>query len=282
MASCTFCPRYCQERTFGFCKAKDKFEVAWWGKHFGEEPPISGDKGSGTIFFGRCNLKCVYCQNWQISQEDFSGKFFSQEELLKLFFELQNQGCQNINLVSPTVWSGRLIPVLEKAKGSGLKIPIVWNTNAYESVEILKSLSGLVDIFLPDYKYDDDSLGLKYSQVSDYSKVARKAILTMFSLVGPQKLIVRHLILPGETKNTLKCLKFIRSLSPQIQLSLMAQYNPLYKAKNFPKINRKLTKQEYDLVLKEVKDLDFEEGWIQEFDQSVVPFTPDFNKEKPF
>jgi len=282
MGQCKICPRQCKERNLGFCKAKDKLEIVWSGKHFGEEPPISGTKGSGAIFFGRCNLACVYCQNWQISQGTIVGKNFSNDQLVELFFKLQDQNCQNINLISPTVWAKQLKIVLKKAKKNGLNLPIVWNSNAYESVETLQSLKGLVDIFIPDYKYDDESLGIKYSHAADYPLIAQKAIWEMISQVGVENIIIRHLVLPGQLKNTFGCLRFIRSLSPKIQLSLMAQYNPLYKAGDFIEINRKLTKKEYNLVLKMVKELDFKNGWIQEFDEAVECFTPDFKKQNPF
>ncbi len=268
------------------------FEISWFGPHFGEEPPISGTGGSGTIFFCRCNLKCVYCQNWQISQAKIACKKVSAVELLKMMFVLQEKGCHNINLVSPTMWVSGLRPVLKKAKSQGLKIPVVWNSNAYETLGMLEGLEGLVDIYLPDFKYADEDLAIKYSNAPNYPQLARKAILEMWRQVGDlvvdryglvQKgLIVRHLVLPGQLQNTQKCLEFVRSISDKVHLSLMSQYNPTYRAKEFPEINRILTKTEYEQVLKMVKDLNFKYGWVQEFGGAVRCLNPDFSKENPF
>ncbi|PIV00358.1 radical SAM protein [Candidatus Shapirobacteria bacterium CG03_land_8_20_14_0_80_40_19] len=256
--------------------------ISWYGKYFGEEPPISGQGGSGTIFFCGCNLKCVFCQNWQISQGNTSCETVSEAELLKIIFNLHNQGAGNINLVSPTIWAKQLIEVLKKAKQNGLKIPVVWNSNGYEKTEILKKLEGLIDIYLPDCKYSDEKLAIKYSSAPEYPKIAQKAILEMFRQVGVKGLIVRHLILPRQIKNSIECLKFIRSISPKIYLSLMTQYNPTYKAKYFPEINRKLNRQEYNKVLRAVKELRFENGWIQKFGESADLLMPDFSKKNPF
>jgi len=270
--------------------------IVWHGKHFGEEPPISGKNGSGTIFFSGCNLHCVYCQNWQISQGSISGKEISIKELSSIFLELQKSGCHNINLVSPTIWIDNIVKTIEESKKNGLIIPIVWNSNAYEKVEIIKKLDGLIDIYLPDYKYSTESLGQKYSNVKNYPEIAQEAILEMLWQVGDFRdkeegseekrrtrgLIVRHLILPGEIDNSINCLKFIRSISPNIHLSLMSQYYPLYKANNFTEINRVLTKEEYEKVSKTVDDLDFKNGWIQEFEEAPSLFNPDFSKENPF
>ncbi len=257
-------------------------KISWYGKHFGEEPPISGENGSGTIFFCGCNLKCVFCQNWQISQENISCETVGEVELIRIILNLQDQGCKNINFVSPTIWAGQLIEVLKKAKQKGLKIPVVWNSNGYEKSEILKELKGLVNIYLPDYKYGEEKLAIKYSSAPDYPEIAKKAILEMFRQVGIKGLIIRHLILPGQIKNTIECLKFIRSISPKIHLSLMTQYNPSFRARDFPEINRTLTKEEYNEVLAAVRGLGFDNGWIQEFGESVKCFTPDFNKKNPF
>lgn len=276
------------------------FEISWFGPHFGEEPPITGKNGSGTIFFYRCNLRCVFCQNWQISQFPYVSpvaglrrdKGKSTDEVLKIFFELEKKGCHNINLVSPTMWAEGLKEILYRAKNQGLKIPILWNSNAYETARILGKLRGMVDIYLPDYKYADDDLATKYSNAPGYSRVAREAILEMQRQVGDlmvdkndvakKGLIVRHLVLPGYLENTKKCLEFIRSISENVHLSLMSQYNPAYKAKEFPEINRTLTKEEYEKVLGMVEDLKFEDGWIQEFGRSAKCLNPDFRQENPF
>lgn len=277
------------------------FEISWFGPHFGEEPPISGTEGSGTIFFCRCNLRCVYCQNWQISQERVSCEIVSEAphrtvqgevELLRIMFELQEKGCHNINLVSPTIWASKLREVLRTAKKKRLKIPILWNSNAYETVKSLQKLEGLVDIYLPDYKYSEEELAVKYSRCPGYPKIASSAILEMQRQVGDLEvdengiakkgLIVRHLVLPGLIENSKKCLDFIRSISDGVHLSLLSQYNPTYRAKEFPEINRLLKKEEWEQVLKIVKDLDFKSGWIQEFGGAVKCLNPDFTKETPF
>lgn len=267
-------------------------EISWFGSHFGEEPPVSGIRGSGTIFFGHCNLHCVFCQNWQISQGLIDCQKISSDKLVSIFLELQEKGCHNINLVTPTIWSVHLISAIKEAKKKGLAIPIVWNSNGYEKVETLKKLEGLIDIYLPDYKYADDDLGAKYSAVPAYSETAQKAILEMFRQVGDlvidkngiaQKgLIIRHLVLPSNLENTKKCLEFIRSISENIHLSLMTQYNPLYRAPDFPEINRSLNKKEFDKISKMMEELKFKNGWIQEFDGAVKCFNPDFSHDYPF
>ena len=272
----------------------ENIQIAWSGLHFGEEPAISGTKGSGTIFFCRCNLKCVFCQNWQISQGSVAGKKYGVEEVAKIMLALQRKGINNINLVSPTVWSYFLIKIIPLARKKGLTIPVVWNSNGDEEISVLRQLGdlGAVDIYLPDFKYSFDNLGEKYSGVKNYSQKAQKAILAMQKQVGDlivnkngiakKGLIVRHLVLPGFLENTQKCLKFIRSISDNICLSLMSQYNPTYKAGKFPEINRSLTHDEYDQVMKMVKDLDFKFGWIQEFGHAVKCLNPDFYRENPF
>jgi putative pyruvate formate lyase activating enzyme len=304
LEKCNICPKKClvnrKINQFGFCKAGSNLQIAWFGKHFGEEPPISSTNGSGTIFFMGCNLKCVYCQNWQISQEWQKNKKNTYEinDVVQIILSLQKQGCQNINLVTPTLWSFQLKEVLIKARKKGLLIPVIWNSNAYEKAETLKELEGLIDVYLPDYKYYYNELANKYSFSKDYSNIAQKAILEMYRQVGDfeeiknkdkgietakiKGLIVRHLVLPEQINNTIECLRFIRLISPKIHLSLMTQYNPLYKAKEFLEINRTLNSVEYDEVVKKVKDLGFENGWIQEFNKSVKCFTPDFKKENPF
>lgn len=269
-----------------------KFEISWSGPHFGEEPPLSGTNGSGTIFFCRCNLRCVFCQNWQISQENISCKTVSEAELLKAIFELQKQGVHNLNLVSPTVWASKLREVIKTAKEKDLKIPVLWNTNAYETVKSLEKLEGLVDIYLPDYKHAQDNLALNYSNCPGYPEIAKAAILEMQRQVGDLRidkdgiaqkgLIVRHLILPGHLKNTKKCLEFIRSVSDKVHLSLMSQYNPTYKAHEFPEINRVLTRKEFEEVKDYAQKLGFKYGWIQEFGGAVKCLNPDFCQENPF
>lgn len=295
LSSCAICPRNClvnRKTKLGYCQKGEKLEVSWYGAHFGEEPSISGVRGSGTIFFTGCNLSCVYCQNWQISQNRIRGKLLDNPKLGEILLKLQSQGVHNINLVTPTIWTVQLIKVIKWAKKRGLKIPIVWNSNAYEKVETLKQLEGLVDIYLPDFKYADDDLGVKFSLVKNYSTIAKKAIYEMQRQVGDLKvgkngmavkgLIVRHLILPSHLENTRKCLTFIRSLSKNIHLSLMSQYSPVFKAGKFKEINRELTKEEDKMAKKIMEGLNFKYGWIQEFGESVKNLQPDFRKSNPF
>ena len=313
---CDLCPRNCRinrKKGIGFCKADDKIKISWFGHHFGEEPPISGPSrlrrsrgGSGTIFFSNCNLKCVFCQNWQISQPSFAlrfgglrkGKELNQDKsydvngIVEMMLKLQEEGSLNINLVSPTVWSYWLEKVIITAKRKGVKIPIVWNTNGYEKTKTLKEFEGLVDIYLPDYKYDNEKLAIKYSSAPGYPEVARKAILEMQRQVGDlqidQKgkairgLIVRHLILPGQIENTKNCLRFVKTISDRVHLSLMTQYNPLYRAREFAEINRPIGKQEFEAANKLVEGLGIKYGWVQEFGGAVKCFSPDFEKENPF
>lgn len=296
---CDLCPRNCRvdrannkNNKKGFCDGAEEIEISWYGLHFGEEPPISGIRGSGTIFFCHCNLKCVFCQNWQISQVCCGCKKCSEKEILEIMFELQRKGAHNINLVTPTIWSYWLKKIIFKAKKKGLKIPILWNSNAYEKVEILKEFEGLVDIYLPDYKYDIEKLAIKYSLAPNYPKIARQAILEMQRQVGDLEvdengiakkgLIVRHLILPNAMENTKGCLRFISSISPKVHLSLMSQYNPLYKACEFGEINRPINKEEFEAAEKLVKGFGINYGWIQEFGGAVKKLTPDFNKKDPF
>ena len=212
----------------------------------------------------------------------------SEVELLKIILGLQKEGVENINLVSPTTWAFWLKDILLEAKKNGLTIPIVWNSNGYEDIRIVREIGeiGAVDIFLPDYKYSDNKLAVEYSSASNYPKIAGEAILEMHRQVGDFRgnrgLIVRHLVLPGQIENTIGCLKFIRSISPKIHLSLMTQYNPLFMVKNYPEINRTLAKEEYDKVMEAVEDLKFENGWVQEFGEPVMCFNPDFTRTNPF
>lgn len=297
ITKCDFCPRKCGiDRTkeeIGFCGAKEKIEISWYGKHFGEEPVLSGKNGSGAIFFCRCNLKCVFCQNWQISQEGHGCKTYLLDEVVKIIFELEKEGANNINLVSPNVWALQIKEILLKAREKGLKIPVVWNSNGYEDVEVLREFEGLVDIYLPDFKYANEDLAVKYSSAPNYPKIAKEAILEMYRQVGDLEidsrekkgksgLVVRHLILPSQLENTRACLKFIREVSDNIYLSLMSQYNPMYQARNFPEICHTLSKKEYDQARNFVNDLDFQNGWIQEFDETVKCLVPNFNNSMPF
>lgn len=271
-------------------KTNKIIRIAWWGLHFGEEPPFVGDKGAGTIFFTGCNLRCVYCQNYQISQQGI-GKNYTLEELVKIMLKLQEMAALNIDLVSPTIWSEQIQEVIIKAKRKGLNIPILWNSNAYEEVEILKKLEGLVDIYLLDFKYGDNELGFKYSGVKNYVEKAKSAIKETLRQVGNLKLskeeivqkgvMVRHLILPNNIKNSLKVLDILEVIDKNLYISLMSQYEPTNKARDFKEINRNITREEFEKVFNYFRNLGFENGWVQEMDSNEI-FLPDFTKENPF
>jgi len=230
---------------------KNKISIAWFGKYFWEEPVLVGSKeqGTGAIFFSGCNLHCVFCQNYQISQE-MMGKLYSGDDLVNIMLHLQEMGAVTIDLVSPTIWWKSIKEALILAKKKGLKIPVIWNSNAYEDVAVLKQFQGLIDVYLPDFKYGDDKIAWHYSGVRNYSSIALKAIEEMLSQVGLLKLddnsvakrgiIVRHLILPNNTENSFLALKKLSQINMDIAVSLMNQYCPVYKAKDHPEINRKV------------------------------------------
>lgn len=290
---CTVCPRRCgadRTKKSGFCQAGDKVKIAWWGLHFGEEPPITGGGGSGTIFFSHCNLRCVYCQNWQISQEAI-GQEYEDREVVQMMLDLQRKGAENINLVSPTIWVKNLLQIIPLARKQGLKVPIVYNTNAHDSVETLRSLEGLIEIYLPDYKYSQEELAVKYSAAPNYPQIARQAILEMHRQVGDlvvnsrsvaeRGVVIRHLILPNAVANSLGCLDFLRGVSPTVFGSLMSQYSPGYKTINFPEINRPINRKEYEKVKNYWEKLELD-GWVQEFSEPVGVYQPDFSRDQPF
>lgn len=267
-------------------------KIAWFGKHFGEEPPLAGLKtqGAGGIFFSGCNLRCVFCQNYQISQGKVGQKEYSVEQLADMMLDLQKQDAVNIDLVSPTIWFQQIKEAILIAKNKGLVIPIVWNSNAYESEQLLKEMEGLVDIYLPDFKYGDDKVALKYSNAKNYSKVAKKAIKEMLRQVGNLKLeqgiakkgvVVRHLVLPNNLENSLRALEIIASVDRNVYLSLMNQYYPLHKAKEFPEISRQVSGEEFQRVLECAEKLGFENGWVQQEGSSEI-FVPDFMAKEPF
>ena len=271
----------------GYCHADDKIKIALVSTHYYEEPPISGKKGSGTIFFSNCNLNCVYCQNYDISQES-KGLEVDTTRLAEIMIEQQERGVNNINLVTPTMYVYQIIDAIKIARKNGLKIPIVYNTNSYESLDTIKMLDGYIDIYLPDLKYADDNLAQEYSKAPDYFKVATENIKEMERQVGKaifnedgimQKgIIVRHLILPNEIENSKAVLKWIsENLSKDTFISIMAQYFPTYKAKDIERLNRKITKEEYEEVENYMYSLGFENGYMQDLGEHEEEFVPDFN-----
>ncbi|MFH0857114.1 MAG: radical SAM protein [bacterium] len=267
-------------------------KIAYFGKHFGEEPPLVGDKnqGSGAIFFSGCNLRCVFCQNFQISQEGL-GKNYSVGELAKMMIKLQDDGAVNINLVTPTIWQRQIKEAIILAKSRGLTLPIAWNSNGYENILLLQEMEGLIDIYLPDFKYGDDEAGYKYSGVKNYSAAAVNATKEMFRQVGHLKigqdgiaqkgLIVRHLILPNNTENSISALHMLASIDNNIHLSLMRQYFPLHNAKAFSELMRSVNEDEFKKIYNFAEELGFKNGWVQE-EACECAFVPDFTKDKPF
>lgn len=268
----------------GFCKSGDKVKIALYSTHNFEEPCISGRKGSGTVFFSNCTMRCIFCQNYEISQLG-RGREITVEELADIFILQQEKGVENINLVTPTSYVPQIIEALKIAKKKGLKIPIVYNTNGYEKIETLKMLEGYIDIYLPDLKYYYDKLGKKYSGVNNYFEIATKAIKEMYRQVGAptlnekgimeKGLMVRHLVLPNEIKNSKKVLKWLKdNLDNNVFVSIMAQYFPTYKAKNIENLNRKLTKEEYEEIENYIYELDFENGYMQDLGDHEEEYVP--------
>ena len=289
LKECTMCPHRCKVNRFekvGRCKAGANVKVSLVSIHNFEEPPISGENGSGTIFFTGCNLGCVYCQNHEISQKMY-GKEITIERLAKIMLEQQKRGAHNINLVTPTIYAYQVKEAIKLARKQGLSIPIVYNTSGYESIETLKALDGYIDIYLPDFKYFDNELGEKYSNIKDYSKYVKEAIVEMrrqtkdvFDENGIMQsgLIIRHMILPNHIDNAKNIIKWIKdNLSEDTIISIMAQYFPTHKANQYDEINRKISKEE----LQEVEDYLFElnmiNGYIQELGEHEEEYVPDFN-----
>ncbi|OGF20277.1 hypothetical protein A2Y83_01970 [Candidatus Falkowbacteria bacterium RBG_13_39_14] len=270
----------------------EKIKIAWFGKHFGEEPPLVGNEkqGSGTIFFSGCNLRCVFCQNFQISQE-MMGSDYSIEELADIMIKLQDDGAVNINLVTPTIWWSKIKNALLIAEENGLKIPIAWNSNGYDNIEILRGMEGLIDIYLPDFKYGIDEIGLEYSGVKNYSQTAISAIKEMLSQAGnlevdengiaKKGLIVRHLILPNNLNNSFAAFKLLSEIDADLYISLMRQYFPLHKASLYPEIARRVSDDEFEKAYEEFLNLGFSKGWAQEGECENI-FVPDFRKQNPF
>ena len=292
LKKCEICPHKCKiDRTkqIGRCKATDKVKIALYSIHNFEEPCISGTKGSGTIFFSNCNMNCIYCQNYEISQLG-KGKEITIQELADIMIKQQEKGVENINLVTPTSYTLQIIEAIKIAKQKGLKIPIVYNTNGYENVETLKLLEGYVDIYLPDLKYYNDEISKKYSKVDNYFEIATNAIKEMYRQVGQpvldeegimkKGLMIRHLVLPNNIENSKNVLRWIKeNLDNNIYVSIMAQYFPTYKAKETDDLNRKLTKKEYEEIENYLYDLNLENGYIQELGEHEEEYVPKWDIE---
>ena len=304
LESCTICPKDC-----GNNRLKGEIAACYSGRlpivssytaHFGEEPCLSGTNGAGNIFFGNCNLRCVYCQNFQISQtwKTQQKNEITHERLAEMMLELQAKGCHNIGFVSPTHFAPQMARGILLAAEKGLKLPIVYNTNAYDSVEVLKLLDGIVDVYLPDLKYAEDEAGFEFSKVREYPKHARAALKEMFRQMGDELvydetgllkrgLVIRLLVLPNDLANIEENLHWIKSeLSPKTAISLMAQYYATNKAATDPRyilLSRRISEGEWLNAVSLLEELGFEEGFLQEYESASYYYRPDFeDKDKPF
>lgn len=290
LASCAICPQNCGVNRYeklGFCRAGSEIKINLAQLHHGEEPVLSGTGGSGTIFLAHCNLRCRFCQNHEISHLGW-GRYYTREECAKLILELQKAGAHNINFVSPTHFSLQLAEVIKDAKAAGLTIPVVWNSNAYEKVETLGRLEGLVDIYLPDYKYAHNAYSQKYSQAKDYPRVALEAIHEMQRQVGELRLdsqgiaqrglLIRHLVLPNGISGTRKALYELREkLGAKIAVSLMSQYYPTPQAAEHQELSRGISLEEYQDALAAARELEINLIFTQELSPSS-DWTPQFTE----
>lgn len=296
LSSCTSCPRNClsdrKSDELGVCLSGYLPIVSSYTPHFGEEPVLSGSRGAGNIFFGNCNLRCVFCQNFEISQNWKAERKHevSFERLTSIMIELQERGCHNIGLVSPTHFSAQILKSISIAAEMGLRLPVIYNTNGYDSVEMLKLYDGVADIYLPDIKYGSDENARKYSKVDKYFEKAKLALKEMFSQVGSELiydgdvvvrgLIIRHLVLPNGLAESEEVFKFIANeLSPDVHISLMSQYFPTNKAEKDILINRTIRVSEYEKVLDMMEKYELKNGWIQEM-ESQENYRPEFSKDR--
>ena len=289
---CNLCPRKCnadREKQEGVCRMPWDIYAARAALHMWEEPCISGENGSGAVFFTGCTLRCVFCQNHEIAAGK-RGQKIDESHLAEIFLKLQQQKANNINLVTPTQYVLPIIAAVKKAKAQGLKIPVVYNTSGYERVETLKNLEGIVDVYLPDMKYMEPELAAAFSNARDYPQAAQSAIAEMMRQTGPCQFaedgyikrgtIVRHLILPGHTKNSIAVLKYLyRTYGEDIFISVMNQYTPVWKNEKFPELNRKVTRREYEKVLDAAIELGIENGYFQEGETAEESFIPAFDYE---
>lgn len=292
LTNCNLCPRHCninRHETVGFCKANDTLKIARADLHFFEEPCISGDNGSGTIFFTYCNLKCVFCQNYEISSDNI-GREITIERFSEICINLQNKGALNINLVTPTHYIPLIKEGLKLAKLKGLTIPIVYNTSSYETTDSLKLLDGLIDIYLPDFKYYNDDIAIKYSSAPNYVNVCKDAIAEMYRQVGKpvfdddgimkKGVIVRHLLLPNMEDDTKKIIEYLyNTYKNNIYMSIMNQYTPMKKLK-YEELNHTINDDIYDDVINFAYDLGVRNAFIQEGETQKKSFIPDFKNQE--
>ncbi len=280
--SCNLCPRNCgvdrSKGELGICRTGASLKISSVLPHFGEEPPLTGEKGAGAVFFSSCNLRCLHCQNYEISWETW-GKDVQPEKLAGEMIRLQEAGCHNIDLVSPTHMVPQLLQTIELAADMGLRLPLVYNSGGYDSLHVLKLLDGVIDIYLPDMKYADEAVALRLSGVKQYPYYNRLAVKEMFRQVGPLQtdkkgvakkgLLIRHLILPNGLSGSFSTLAFIRDELPrETPVSLMSQYHPSYKAKDDPQLQQALSRKEYDSVMDKFEELGLTEGYQQELSAS--------------
>ncbi len=292
---CTECPRKCNKdrregeaSSYGYCQVSVLPKVARAALHFWEEPCVSGEEGSGTVFFSGCNLRCVYCQNVEIAA-GVRGKTISVERLSEIFLELQEKGANNINLVTPSHYYAQIKEALLLVKEK-LRIPVIANTSSYDSAEALRGMEGLIDIYLADYKYTDSALAAKYSRAVDYPQVAAAALKEMFRQVGEPEfdergimkkgMIVRHLLLPGCKEDSKAVLKFLyETFGDSVFISIMNQYTPLSHVEKYPELNRRITEEEYEEIVDYAIELGIENGFIQEGETAEESFIPAFDGE---
>lgn len=296
LENCKLCKRECSinrlKGELGFCAATDKIKIAKASLHFWEEPPISGSNGSGTIFFSHCNFKCVFCQNYDISQE-YNGANISIERLSEIFLELEQKGANNINLVTPTSYVPQIIAALDIARNNGLTLPILYNTNGFDTLDTIKLLDGYIDVYLPDYKYFDDKYAIKYSKVSGYKDNLLPILKEMFRQTGnalfdengriTKGVIIRHLLLPGLLFDSKKIIDSIyNTFGDNVYISIMNQYTPMFNASNYPEINKSVNPKLYNALIDYASELGVKNGFIQESSSSTEYFIPKFNLDGVF
>lgn len=299
LKACRLCPRNCGadriSGKLGYCKSDASFYISSICIHRGEEPPISGPNGICNIFFGYCNLQCIYCQNHQISDnsEPFAAKRWSLKDVLAEIIRCLDAGCKGVGFVSPSHFIPQFKMIVKALNDLGLNPPIVYNTNGYDNVETLKDVGDIVDIWMPDFKYMDNTLSKKYSDAADYPKIAAKALKEMYRQKGSSLItngdgvaetgiLIRHLVLPGHVQNSIDVLRFIADeISTSIHISLMSQYHPTFAVNDIPPLNRSLNRDEYFRVVDEFYRIGFRNGFVQDL-ESYESYRPDFDREHPF
>ena len=295
LAECRLCPRRCKAKraqgTVGACGASSVMRIAYHGLHHGEEPPISGVRGAGTVFFSHCNLRCVYCQNYQISHLG-EGRDRTPEQLAAILLDLQDKGAHNIDLVTPTHYLPEMLEAVASAALAGLRLPLVYNTSGYELAETLDLLDGVVDIYLADMRYGRPGEAARLSEAPDYVEVNREAVRTMWRQVGPlatgpdglarRGLLIRHLVLPGDLSGAEEVFRFIaEELDPSVPVSVMSQYQPAHHAAGVPPLDRPLSQSEYRAALRALRRHGLSHAFVQRL-SSAATGSPDFSRDEPF